>query len=110
MGCPRLPQKAFQARSLEEDLESAMQFFLREERNVRIDVAEKRIYLSQILKEYSANFTGWYSRKFGSQQMTILDYLNLFLVQGDRDYLEQHPKIQIRYIPYDWRLNAQRSP
>jgi hypothetical protein len=107
MGCPRLPQRAFRPETLQEDLEDDMQTFLNEQRNVRIDRTEKRIYLSNILKVFGSDFTDWYTQNHPVVSATVLDYLQLYLPQDDAQYLKQHPNLKIQYIDYDWRLNDQ---
>ena len=61
-GCPRLPQKAFRAATLQSDLEEGMRVFLNETRNVQLDKVENRVYLSAILKEFEGDFTAWIER------------------------------------------------
>lgn len=105
LGCPRLPQEAFRAERLQNDLEEAMRIFLQETRNVRIDRAENRVYLSAILKEYEGDFTGWIKQHHGVQKATIFDYLKHYVRAEDRDFIAKNRNLRISYVTYDWRLN-----
>jgi hypothetical protein len=107
MGCPKLPQKAYRGESLDADLEAHMHLFLREPRNVLIDRANKRLYLSKILDEFETDFVSWYKKQYANEKATIVDYLKLYVSEEDQKYLEKYPKIDIEYVKYDWRLNDQ---
>ena len=108
IGCPRLPQKAFQPGDLDARLEEEMWAFIREPRNVRIDWKEPAIYLSEIFKWFEEDFTGWYRRTKGVKEARIIDYLMRYLPEEDRALLKAHPAVKVRYIDYDWRLNDQK--
>jgi hypothetical protein len=106
-GCPRMPRKAFRPDGLEARLEAEMRFFLQEPRNVRIDREQNAIYLSEILKWFETDFTGWYRQEHGVENAGMKDYLMLYLPEQDRRYVKAHPDLRLQYVDYDWTLNDQ---
>jgi len=105
VGCPRLPQEIFRPEDLEQQLERGMQFFVGEERNVKLDPGTNTIYLSSIFDWFEDDFTGWVERKHGVDDARITDYLVLYLEPNERLYLEEHPEIRMEHLKYDWALN-----
>ena len=109
VGCPRLPQKAFSAANLEAELERETRYFLSEERNFRLDHAQKAIYLSELFSWYEEDFLTWYKQLHPDQPASILAYIRLYLPPAQKAALAQGADYQIRYTPYDWSLNDQRA-
>ncbi|MHA1532251.1 MAG: DUF547 domain-containing protein [Candidatus Heimdallarchaeota archaeon] len=91
--CPFLPNKLFQAESLDKYLDNLTKFFINSG-NVRIDEEAKIVYLSRIFK--------WYKRDF-----TIVGGLELFV----NKYWKKEPidfsKYLVKFEDYDWSLNQQ---
>jgi hypothetical protein len=110
-GCPRLPMWAFTAEHLDEQLDHETKKFLTEERNLKIDHAEKTVFLSSIFAWYKKDFLNWYQSRFPNEEATLLDYVILYLpadrAEGLRKIVTSY---QLRFIPYDWRLNNQNGP
>lgn len=93
-GCPRLPREPFRAEGLDARLEAAAREFLNEKRNVDLD-AEKRIaWVSMILN--------WYESDFLRTSSSLAAFINRY-----RDVAPIPAHWEIRFIPYDWTLNAQ---
>ena len=100
VGCPRLPTTAFEPGQLERELNTAMTEFVSSEENVRVDDANRTIYLSKIFDWYREDFLAD-EREAGNPEPTLIDYVNRF--RGDafpipRDY-------PIRFLEYDKPLN-----
>lgn len=94
VGCPRLPQVAFSAESIEEQLESATLEFINSEKYVRVVDSEKSVYLSEIFDFYKEDFL---SAHGGS----LIDYVNRYRMKP----IPTHYRIED--ISYDWTVNRQ---
>lgn len=109
-GCPRLPRQAFTAEHLDEQLDREARQFLSEERNVKIDHREKVVLLSSIFDWYKEDFLTWYRDRFPGQKTTLVNYVALYLPPEKAQELRGDAgSYQVRFIPYDWRLNDQRN-
>ena len=101
VGCPRLPTTAFEADGLEKTLNDAMAEFVSNENNVRVDPAERTLYLSKIFEWYRDDFLDD-EREAGNDDPNLVDYVNRFRSKDTtpipRDYA-------IRFLEYDKRLN-----
>jgi hypothetical protein len=102
VGCPRLPTTAFSPGHLERELNSAMTEFVSSEQNVRIDDANRTVFLSKIFEWYREDFLAD-ERETGNAEPNLIGYVNRF--RGDaspipRDYA-------VRFLEYDKRLNRQ---
>ena len=110
LGCPRLPRQSFSGESLDQQLDNEARFFLAEERNFKIDHDEKVIYLSSIFNWYEKDFTTWYTTMYPGRESSLLSYIELYLTP---ERIEELKKISnsyaLRFVPYDWRLNDQKS-
>ena len=111
-GCPRLPQRAFRAAGLDTRLEAEARLFVNEPRNLRIDDATRTIYLSTIFDWYQDDFLEHLLRKAPNDATPdLLDYARLYLTPGRLAALAQAEAqgYQVRFVPYDWRLNDQAT-
>jgi hypothetical protein len=96
LGCPRLPEEAFEADRLEEQLAREAKKFVNEERNVQVD--GKTVRLSSIFKWYKGDFTDW--QEANGQPEDILAYVKSMgrAVPADA---------KIEHLEYGWGLNEQ---
>jgi hypothetical protein len=108
-GCPRLPQQAFTAEHLDEQLDYEARKFLAEERNFVIDHERKTILLSSIFDWYESDFRSWLQHQCPGQKATLLDYVALYVSAEKTEELQRAASYRVRFIPYDWRLNDQRG-
>jgi Protein of unknown function, DUF547 len=108
-GCPRLPRQAFTAEHLDEQLDHETRRFLAEERNFVIDHEEKVVSLSSIFAWYESDFLTWLQRKFPGRSATLLDYVAPYVSVEKAEELQRAASYDVRFIPYDWRLNDQRG-
>lgn len=102
LGCPRLPQTAFEGASLDAQLDAGMQGFVAEPRNCTVDAAAKSVKLSKIFDWFADDFLG-YEKAKGNASPKILDYVNRYRAAGaqiPRDY-------SVSYFDYDKGINAQ---
>ena len=86
--CPKLQNKAFTAKNLNEQLNQATKGFLNDlERNF---ISENKLELSKIFK--------WFEKDF-EQKGTLIDFLNKYA----STHISKHAKIS--YKDYNWSLN-----
>lgn len=92
-GCPRLPRVPFTGKKLNQELEEQAKLFFSEERNVRVDEKEKKVFLSEILDFFPEDFL--------KKATSLIAYANKYRVKP-----KQLPEnFEVDYIPYDWKVN-----
>jgi hypothetical protein len=106
-GGPRLPRTVFTGAELDRRLDGAAHAFFAEERNLKIDHGERVVYLSSILDWYKGDFLTSYKRRFPGEQATLLRYAALFVSSQQAAELTRAAVYDVRFSPYDWRLNDQ---
>jgi len=110
IGCPRLPRRSFSGEALDQQLDNEARFFLTKERNFKINHDEKVIFLSSIFKWYEKDFTSWYTAKYPGRESSLLSYIELYLTPEKIEELKKNGNgYSLRFAPYDWRLNDQKS-
>ncbi len=108
-GCPRLPMYAFSAEELDAQLDHETRKFLAEKRNLRIDHQKKIVYLSSIFDWYEDDFLTWYNLLFPGHDASLLDYAVLYTSPEQGQELQRAAAYEIRFLPYDWRLNDSKE-
>ena len=110
-GCPRLPQRAFRPKTLQQDLERETRKFFAEERNLRIDEQARKIYLSELMQWYAGDFLLKGSKFETEAPDPILEYVRLFVLDDRLSGVEQAiaKGYTLEFMPYDWRLNDQHA-
>ena len=98
--CPPLANRAYTADTIEERLEIATFNFVQNPEQVRIDRAERHLYLSKIFK--------WYEDDFKEGYDGAVDFLADYLPPEDTEFLES-TEVKLRYLDYDWTLNDQKK-
>jgi len=109
-GCPRLPRTPFRAEQLDARLDRETREFVSEPRNVRIDDAERAVYLSAIFDWYRSDFLEWLAERFPDTTPTLLAYVTLYATPEQASALSRAASYEVRFVPYDWGLNAQSDP
>ena len=112
ISCPKLQRFAFTGGGLEGQLGKVAEEFLADiNRGMRYDPAHNEIYLSSIFKWYADDFTG--SNKLVARVNAeasgsdLLEAAKKYLPARPKDFLDEK-KPQVKYIDYDWSLNAQK--
>ena len=111
--CPRLPRRAFEPATLDDELERETRRFIGEPGNVAIDPAAGTIRLSSIFDWYEADFVGWMKAHRPQEPASVLGYVAVYLPEAERDRLVSCAGCRVVYSAYDWGLNdrsASRSP
>lgn len=93
VGCPRLPRAAFSADELQRQLDIAARAFIAEERNVRVDPVNRKLWLSAIFEFYTEDFL--------AHAPSLIAYVNEFRSEKLRTDFD------VRFIPYNWTVNRQ---
>lgn len=92
-GCPHLPREPFRPDVLEAQLDREARQFFAEERNLRVNHGERKVYVSQILE--------WFEEDFLIAAPSLTAYINRYA---------PHPVPEgyaLAFIPYDWRVAHQ---
>lgn len=89
--CPKLVNKAFLPKTLEEQLEAAAVDFIND--TFRNKISEKKVQLSHIFKWYKGDFT---------EKSSLVEYLNRY------SKTKAGKKAKVSYLTYDWGLNESR--
>jgi hypothetical protein len=105
-GCPRLAREAYLPERLDEQLDARTSLFFNEDRNVRIDAAGNRLFLSKIMDWYSDDFIA--TLPAGEKEIT--SYVERWLTPDRQAALARLRAPKIAYVNYDWRINDQARP
>lgn len=93
VGCPRLPREVFLPATLDAQLERESRLFFAEDRNVRLEVANKTVTLSEIIKFFTVDFL--------ASEPTLIGYVNRYrTIKIPADY-------KVEFSNYDWTINHQ---
>lgn len=96
-GCPRLRDEAYTADRVDMQLDDNARRFFSSSAGMRIEHADRTVYLSSILK--------WFGKDFGETDAAKLAFVRRFVsAESDREFLTT-PNLDISYLPYDWSLN-----
>lgn len=98
VGCPRLPQEPFEAKTLDTQLTSAAEEFFNSSAYVKPGGPGEKPQVSEILSFYTEDFV-----KEGVAD-SLAEYVNKYR----QDPIRQGQGVD--FIPYDWTINAQPLP
>jgi len=96
-GCPLLPQFAYTEENVQTVLEEETRKYMNSARGTKIDPAENTLYLSKLFD--------WFAGDFEYKSGSVLNFIKPYLGEEALALVEKNPKI--KYLPYDWALNAQ---
>jgi hypothetical protein len=105
IGCPRLPNHAFQPEGLERQLARETARFMAEPRNVEVREGEGVVRLSSIFDWYRSDFTNWVKENRSGEEPTLLTYVRLHLPPETAARLAACQDCEVEFVPYDWGLN-----
>lgn len=94
VSCPRLPRIPFTPQNLDAELDAAARLFFGEPRNLQLDPSRKIVRLSSIIDFYTEDFL--------KRAPTLIGYANRYAQAPISD------DFRVRFIPYDWTINALR--
>lgn len=100
VSCPPLRSDAYEAATLNEQLDEQGRLFLRDERHNRFDRVEKRAQLSKIFS--------WFGEDFGPDDASLLRFVADFLPPDEARTIKHDPvRWRVGFRSYDWSLNDQ---
>ena len=100
ISCPPLPREPFLAATLSTQLDAAMQGFVTEERNVRLE--GDTVLLSKIFEWFKDDFLA-FEKEGGADDPSVLGYINRYLPAGRQLDLDA----AVTTLEYDKGLNRQ---
>jgi len=105
IGCPMLPNEAFLATSIEEQLENGIRRFLSDRSRNRYNDEKDVIELSSIFKWYGSDFEKGYLG-FKSISDVAAKYAALLTNNPKFQAKVRTGKVKIIFLEYDWKLNS----
>jgi hypothetical protein len=107
--CPPLQARAIADGATEDELEHATRRFVNDPSNVRVDAANRTLYLSKVFEWYEEDFLRDLKVNRGLEAPHIADYLRRYLDEPAASELAgvDNGKIRISYLSYDKDLNEQ---
>lgn len=100
ISCPRLPQQAFVAATLEQQLDDAMREFVNSEMHIKLDQTRRTAKVSKIFKWFKKDFTS-YEKTNGNVKPSLLHYINRY-----RE-LKIPADFKVEYLDYNKKINKQ---
>ncbi len=98
-GCPELRNEVFEGSKLVEQLDDQAINFYSSESNIKLDEKKNIVYLSEILD--------WYKFDFAEDEKDVVLYSSRYIDEKESNYINKYINIiNIKYIPYDWKLNG----
>ncbi len=95
VSCPVLPRRPFAAETLDAELERETRAFFARRENFRVDVAERTVWLSELLNFYPEDFVP-------RPAASLLAYANRYVPEpAPQDFI-------VRFTPYDWTIANSR--
>lgn len=91
--CPRLPQHAFTAGSVDSQLDAAARDFVEDGKNVQVDTTRREVRVSAIFK--------FYTKDFLAQSPSLIGYINRYRAA------RIPPDYEVLFLDYDWTVNDQ---
>jgi hypothetical protein len=110
-GCPPLRSEAYVASKLNAQLDDQARRYLASPAGLRIDRGGKAVYFSSIFKWYGKDFVAGYSPSSGfagldRTERAVANFCSRYVSASDSDFLKRGG-YSVRYLDYDWSLNAQ---
>jgi hypothetical protein len=99
VGCPPLRTEAYEGSRLAEQLADQTRRVHADARWVRFDAATSILHLTRLYD--------WYGDDFLKQAPSVAEYVARE-VPAVRAALDRGARVRVRWLPYDWSLNAQR--
>ena len=95
--CPPLPRFAYTEDNVQTKLEEETRKYINSERGTRFDPAKSVLHLSKLFD--------WFAGDFEYKAGSVLNFIKPYLDEQGRAFLDKKP--EIKFLPYDWALNAQ---
>jgi len=99
IGCPRLLNEAYVADRLENQLKVNTTDFFSRSQNLQVDLSQSELSLSSIMS--------WFGDDFGSDQAQQVKSVAPYFPEAAKQLIATG-KFRVKYLDYDWNLNAQK--
>ncbi|MBL8862153.1 MAG: DUF547 domain-containing protein [Planctomycetes bacterium] len=99
-GCPALRAEAFVAEKLDVQLDEQVKAWLADTSRNRFDRAKGRVEISKVFE--------WFAEDFRREAGGVTAWIARFR-PADREWLTAASQPEVRYLEYDWALNAARK-
>ena len=113
ISCPALPDRAFTAAKLEEQLDRSSREFLRDNNRNSPCLDCPEVSLSKIFSWYGNDFVGVYKpsqrliKRHGNKEASVITFVAPYYNEGIKNYLLKGD-YDIDFLDYDWSLNEQK--
>lgn len=101
IGCPPLSRRAYEADSLDAQLQEAMQNWVADPYHCKVDTAARSVTLNKIFDWFRDDFIG-YEKRLGNQEPSLISYVNRFRPESDRIPLD----FSVGFSTYDKKING----
>jgi len=98
VSCPKLLTKAYNGKSVYEQLEINAKEYLNDPTKNQLDRENKILYLSEIFKWFKDSFV----KKYGSLKETAIQFMS----DDNRAFLMNN-EASVKFLKYNWKLNTQ---
>ncbi len=95
VSCPRLPQKPFQAGTINDQLDKAAREFVNSDKHVQVDKDQEIAKISEIFKFYKEDFVN------SQQSKSLIKYINRYRTKKIPENFD------VEFLPYNWTINRQ---
>ena len=101
-GCPKLWNRAYDPRRIDEQLSDAVRRYVKDPRQFRIDESSRALTLTQVFEWYGKDFT---SPDFSPNAPTIPAFLAKYIPDPPLTRALNLEVWRVKYFDYDWSLN-----
>jgi hypothetical protein len=102
IGCPDLQNFAFRGDKIEEQLGLAAGKFFASAKHFRIKKDGDTVII------YTSKIFNWFGKDFGKNKEERIAFMLTYLDQSTADKIKKAKSVKIKYLDYDWNLNAPR--
>ncbi|HVJ83424.1 MAG TPA: DUF547 domain-containing protein [Planctomycetia bacterium] len=101
-GCPKLRNEAYAPERFDCQVDDNGRDFFAEHSRWHVIRGTRIARVSPILQ--------WFDEDFGTTDAEVLARIMPYLPEGDRNWLERHPRAKLTYLGYNWALNDKHPP
>ena len=114
MDSPSLRPAAFQGKTLEAELNEAVNTFLEDENKNQIKIREKRVFLSPLFREFGSDFLFNYgtlekNKGLSQPETAVIGFVLDHLTDAEKRLFLASGRYKVVYLPEDSRLNDVRN-
>lgn len=99
--CPKLRREAYRGDRINEQLDDQARRFINDRARNRIDPVRRTVELSSIFK--------WFADDFAASYGSVADFVARYADSPDRAAAVKERGDDMRFLDYDWSLNAQKA-